>query len=53
VVPKTSKSDAFGILVGKPEAKRVVDTHSCRWEDNIKQHLKKNKLKVEDWIYVV
>jgi hypothetical protein len=41
VAPKTSKSDAFGILVGKPEAKRVVDSRSCRWEDNIKRDLQK------------
>jgi hypothetical protein len=41
VAPKTSKRGAFGILVGKPEAKRVVDRSSCRWDDNIKRDLQK------------
>jgi hypothetical protein len=36
-----SKSDAYGILVGKSEAKIVLDRPSCGWEDNIKRDFQK------------
>ena len=26
----------YTVLVGKPEGKRPLGTHRCRWEDNIK-----------------
>jgi hypothetical protein len=30
----------YRILVGKPEGKRPLGTHRCRWEDNIKLKLR-------------
>jgi hypothetical protein len=31
----------YRILVGKPEGKRSLCRHRCRWEYNIKMNLKK------------
>jgi len=33
--------NAYNILVGKPEAKRPLGRHSCKWENNMKMELKK------------
>jgi hypothetical protein len=30
---------ACGVLMGKPEGKRTMGRHRCRWEDNIKMDL--------------
>jgi hypothetical protein len=30
------KRNPYNILVGKPEGKRLLGRHRCRWEDNIK-----------------
>jgi hypothetical protein len=30
---------AYRILVGKPEGRRPLGRHRCRWEDNIKMEL--------------
>jgi len=30
----------YKILVGKPKNKRLLVTHSCRWEDNFKTNPK-------------
>jgi hypothetical protein len=35
--------------VGKPEGKRSLGRHKCRWEDNIKLHLKEMYWGVMDW----
>jgi len=29
----------YRVLVGKPEVKRSLGRHRCRWEDNIKMDL--------------
>jgi hypothetical protein len=31
----------YRVLVGKPEGKRPLGRHRCRWEDNIKADLQK------------
>jgi hypothetical protein len=30
------RRDAYIVFVGKPEGKRPLGRHRCRWEDNIK-----------------
>jgi hypothetical protein len=32
--------NAYIILVGKPERKRLLGKHTCRWEDNTKMDIK-------------
>jgi hypothetical protein len=34
------KSNAYRILVGKPEGKRLLGRPRCRWVDNIKMDLR-------------
>ena len=34
------KRGVYRVLMGKPEGKRPLGRHSCRWEDNIKMDLK-------------
>jgi hypothetical protein len=36
--------NAYKILVGKPEGKRPLGRHRCRWEDNTKMDLKRDGL---------
>jgi hypothetical protein len=38
------KMNAYRILAGKVEGKRPVGRHRRRWKDNIKLHLKRDKL---------
>jgi len=33
------RSDAYKVLVGKPEGKRPLERPRSRWEDNIKMEL--------------
>ena len=33
------KSNAYRVLVGKPERKRPLLRYRCRWKDNIKMYL--------------
>jgi hypothetical protein len=33
------KSNAYGLLVGKPEGKRPLGRPRCRWVDNIRIYL--------------
>jgi hypothetical protein len=40
------KSNAYRILVGKPEGKRP----RCKWEDNIKMGLRETAWRGKDWI---
>jgi len=42
----------YRILVGKPEGKRPLGRHSCRWEDNIKMDLQEVGCEGMDWIEV-
>ena len=37
-------------LVGKPEGKRPLVRHRCRWEDNIKMYLQEVECGGMDWI---
>jgi hypothetical protein len=51
----TCRSDGKGrgvykVLVGKPEGKRPLVRHRCRWEDNIKMDLEKVGCGGMDWI---
>jgi hypothetical protein len=39
-----SKEEAYRILVGKPEGKRPLGRPICRWMDNIKIDLKRNRM---------
>ena len=32
--------NAYRVLVGKPEGKRLLERPRCRWEDNIKMDLR-------------
>ena len=34
----------YGVLVGIPEGKGPLARTKCRWEDNIKMNLKKNRM---------
>jgi hypothetical protein len=44
------KRNAYRILVGKPEGKRLVGRPRCRWEDNIKKDLREIGWGGMDWI---
>jgi hypothetical protein len=35
-----TKKNAYRMFVGKPEGKRPLGRHRCRWEDNIKMDLR-------------
>jgi hypothetical protein len=34
--------DAYGLLIGRPEGKRQLGRHKCRWEDNVKMDLNRD-----------
>ena len=38
------------VLVGKPEGKRPLGRHGCRWEDNINMDLQEVGGSCGDWI---
>jgi hypothetical protein len=40
----------YRVLVGKPEEKRPLGRHRCRWEDNIKMNLQEVEYGIMDWI---
>jgi hypothetical protein len=40
----------YRILVGKPEGKRPLGTHRCRWEDNIKLDLREIGIDGTNWL---
>jgi hypothetical protein len=42
-----AKGQAYRVLVGKPEGKRLLGSPTLGWEDNIKTDLKKKKSGVE------
>jgi hypothetical protein len=44
------KRNACRILVGKPEGRRSLGRHRCRWEDNIKMDLREIGWGSMDWI---
>jgi hypothetical protein len=39
-----AKGNAYGILVGKPEGRRLLGRPRRRWLDNIKMDLKRDKV---------
>jgi len=43
----------YRVLVGKPEGKRPLGRHRCRWEDNIKMDLQEVGCGGMDWIKLV
>ena len=43
---------SYGILVGKPEGKRVLGRHQHRWENNIRIELQEVGWGGIDWIGV-
>jgi hypothetical protein len=40
----------YRVLVGKPEGKRPLRRHRCRWEDNIRMDLQEMGCGRVDWI---
>jgi hypothetical protein len=46
------KSNAYRILIGKPEGKRLVRRPRCRWEENIKVDHREMGWRRIDWIYL-
>jgi hypothetical protein len=44
--------NAYKILVGKPERKRILGRPKHRWEDNIRMDLKKTGREGVDWIHL-
>jgi hypothetical protein len=38
------------VLVGKPEGKRTLGRHRCRWEDNMRMGLQDERCEGMDWI---
>jgi hypothetical protein len=40
----------YRVLIRKPEGKRPLDRHRCRWEDNIKLDLKEIGINGANWI---
>jgi hypothetical protein len=45
-------SNAYNILVGKPEGKRSLGRPRCRWEDNRRVYLKEIGWEGVDWIHL-
>jgi hypothetical protein len=45
------RRDACRVLVGKPEGKRPLGRHKCRWEDDIKMDLREMEWACMNWIY--
>jgi hypothetical protein len=42
--------NAYSIVVGKPEKKRLLGRHRHSWDDNIRMDLREVGLEVVDWI---
>ena len=47
------RTDAYSVLVGKPEGNRPLGRPRRRWEDNIKIDLKEISWEVVHWIDLV
>jgi hypothetical protein len=39
-------------VVGKYEGKRLLRMYTCRWEDDIRMHLREIGWEVVDWIHL-
>jgi hypothetical protein len=46
------KRNAYRILVGKPDGKRLLGRPRCKWVDNIKMDLRKIEWYDMEWIDV-
>jgi hypothetical protein len=46
------KSNAYVVLVGKPEGNRPLGRPKRKWEDNIKVDLREIRWNVMDWIHL-
>jgi hypothetical protein len=46
------KKNAYSILVGKPEGRRLLERPMRRWKDNIKMDLRKIRWGVEAWMHL-
>jgi hypothetical protein len=47
------RRNAYRILVGKPEGRRLLGRPRCRWVDNTKMNLRKIEWGSMNWIDVV
>jgi len=45
-------TNAYALLVGKPEEKRPIGRCRCRLDDNIKINLKEIQYRDVDWIHL-
>jgi hypothetical protein len=45
-------TNAYNILVRKPEGKRPLGRPMCRWEDNIRMDLREIQWEFVDWIHM-
>jgi hypothetical protein len=46
------KRNAYRILVGKPERKKLIGRPRIRWEDNIRMYLRERGWGGIDWIHL-
>jgi hypothetical protein len=44
--------NAYNILVGKPEGKRLLERRRHRWEDNIRMDLREIGWEGVDWMHL-
>jgi hypothetical protein len=44
--------NANKIIIRNPEEKRPVEETTCRWEDNIKMHIREIGYENVDWIHL-
>jgi len=50
VAHMAERRGAYKVLVGKPEGKRSLGRHTCRWEAKIKMDLQEVREGGVDWI---
>ena len=46
------KRNAYRVLVGRSEGKKLLGGTRCGWEDNIKMYIKELVWESMDWIYL-
>jgi hypothetical protein len=52
VAPMGEGRNVYRVLVGKPEGKRPLERHQCRWEDGIKMGLREIGSGGVEWIHL-
>jgi hypothetical protein len=45
--------NAYKIFVAKPEGRRLLGRPGCRWKDDIRMDLNRNKVGIVNWIHLV